>query len=153
MARRMAAGNGDRFGFVSYWGTVETEDGDGLDSDAFPVDGVNLEDWEYDTDIDDHDDYDATRINVVVSAPYTYGGYEVANVLNGIPNIIAESEFEPLDMPDDMGPRLFVEFDDGHNTIDAESDVVDLIMARRGIGDDEIRSINGIPWPFDGYRR
>ena len=155
MAGRITRGNGDRFGFVSYWGIVSLEDGDEISDEDFPMNGINLEDVNFDTDMSDaygDDDDDMLYYDVAVSAPYTYGGMDIADILNGVSGMVAENEFEPLDMPDDYGPRIFVCFNGG-SALNADADVVSDWMEERGYTDDDIVSINGIPWPFDGYRR
>lgn len=155
MARRIARGNGDRFGFVSYWGIVSLEDGDEISDEDFPMNGINLEDVNFDTDMSDaygDDDDDMLYYDVAVSAPYTYGGMEIAKTLNGVSGMIAEDEFEPLDVTSgDYGPKIYVCFNGG-SVVNADADVVSDWMEERGYTDDDIESINGLPWPFDGYR-
>ena len=63
--------------------------------------------------------------------------------------MISESEFEPLDGQDDV--VIHVVFSNGREYTDTE-DVIDSMMDRAGYTDDDIVSINGASWPFDGYR-
>lgn len=155
MARRIARGNGDRFGFVDCFDSwVEIRDG--LDISGMEVNGILIEEVQTNPDLfggmDDEyppeDGYD--WYDVVVSAPYTYDGYDISNALNSIDGVISESEFEPLDGQDDV--VIHVVFSNGREYTDTE-DVIDSMMDRAGYTDDDIVSINGASWPFDGYRR
>ena len=154
MARRIARGNGDRFGFIDWYASVEVADDARVE--GMEVDGILIELVQPDPDIFGGFDpeYEAEEgydfYDMVVSAPYTYDGWDIARKLNSIDGVISESEFEPLDGQDDV--VIHVVFSNGREYTDTE-DVIDSMMDRAGYTDDDIVSINGAPWPFDGYRR
>ena len=154
MARRIARGNGDRFGFVDWYSSVEVADDARVE--GMEVDGILIEVVQPDPDIFDGFDpeYEAEEgydfYDMVVSAPYTYDGYDIARKVNSIDGVISESEFEPLDSQEDIA--IHVVFSDGREYTDTEDDI-DAMMDKAGYTDDDIVSINGIPRPFDGYRR
>ena len=139
MARRIARGNGDRFGFIDWYSTVEMADDARVE--GMEVDGILIELVRPDPDIFGGFDpeYEAEEgydfYEMVVSAPYTYDGWDIAQKVNSIEGVIAESEFEPLDGQDDV--VIHVVFSNGREYTDTE-DVIDSMM--------------GAPWPFDGYR-
>lgn len=153
MARRIARGNGDRFGFVDWYSSVEVADDARVE--GMEVDGILIEVVQPDPDIFGGFDpeYEAEEgydfYDMVVSAPYTYDGYDIARKVNSIDGVISESEFEPLDGQEDVA--IHVVFSNGREYTDTE-DVIDSMMDRAGYTDDDIVSINGAPWPFDGYR-
>lgn len=154
MARRIARGNGDRFGFVDWYSSVEVADDARVE--GMEVDGILIEVVQPDPDIFGGFDpeYEAVEgydfYDMVVSAPYTYGGYDIAKKVNSIDGVISESEFAPLDSQEDIA--IHVVFSDGREYTDTEDDI-DAMMDKAGYTDDDIVSINGAPWPFDGYRR
>lgn len=148
MARRIARGNGDRFGFVDWYSSVEVADDARVE--GMEVDGILIEVVQPDPDIfggfdseykaeEGYDFYD-----MVVSAPYTYNGWDIAMKVNSIDGVISESEFEPLDSQEDVA--IHVVFSDGREYTDTEDDI-DSMMDRAGYTDDDIVSINGAPWP------
>ena len=153
MARRIARGNGDRFGFIDWYSTVEVADDARVE--GMEVDGILIEVVQPDPDIFDGFDpeYEAEEgydfYDMVVSAPYTYDGYDIARKVNSIDGVIAESEFDWMDGQDDVA--IHVVFSDGTQDTGAE-DEIDARMKDSGYTDDDIVSINGAPWPFDGYR-
>lgn len=154
MARRIARGNGDRFGFVDWYSSVEVADDARVE--GMEVDGILIEVVQPDPDIFGGFDpeYEAEEgydfYDMVVSAPYTYDGYDIARKVNSIDGVISESEFEPLDSQEDIA--IHVVFSDGREYTDTEDDI-DAMMDKAGYTDDDIVSINGAPWPFDGMRR
>lgn len=154
MARRIARGNGDRFGFIDWYSSVEVADGARVE--GMEVDGILIELVQPDPDTFDGFDpeYEAAEgydfYDMVVSAPYTYNGYDIAQKVNSIDGVIAESEFDWMDGQDDVA--IHVMFSDGTQDTGTE-DEIDARMKDDGYTDDDIVSINGAPWPFDGYRR
>ena len=154
MARRIARGNGDRFGFVDWYSSVEVADDARVE--GMEIDGILIELVQPDPDIFGGFDpeYEAEEgydfYDMVVSAPYTYDGWDIAKKVGSIDGVISESEFEPLDGQEDI--VIHVVFSNGREYTDTE-DVIDSMMDRAGYTDDDIVSINGAPWPFDGYRR
>ena len=157
MARRIARGNGDRFGFVDWYSSVEVADDARVE--GMEVDGILIEVVQPDPDIFGGFDpeYEAEEgydfYEMVVSAPYTYDGWDIARKVNSIDGVIAESEFESVDWAsDDEGAYIHVVVSNGSDFTGTE-DEVDADMKDDGFTDDDIVSINGAPWPFDGYRR
>lgn len=156
MARRIARGNGDRFGFIDWYSTVEVADDARVE--GVEVDGVRVEIVQPDPDIFDGFDpeYEAAEgydfYDMVVSAPYTYDGWDITQKVNSIDGVIAESEFDWMDWASgDEGAYIHVVLSNGSDYIGTE-DEIDADMKDDGFTDDDIVSINGAPWPFDGYR-